>query len=68
MKLTDFGQKISAHANAKKWSVGARQNVRQLDTMVQIDGTIRGLFGKRLGYKDLISGSDGSLHCMRAKK
>ena len=40
----------------------ARQNVRQLDTMVQIDCTIRGLFGKRLKYADLVGGSDGRLH------
>ena len=40
----------------------ARQNVRQLDTMVQIDCTIRGLFGKRLKYADLVSGPDGRLH------
>ena len=40
----------------------ARQNVRQLDTMVQIDCTIRGLFGKRLKYVDLVGGSDGRLH------
>ncbi len=33
----------------------ARQNVRQLDTMVQIDCTIRGLFGKRLKYANLVS-------------
>ena len=40
----------------------ARQNVRQLDTMVQIDCTIRGLFGKRLKYADLVGGRDGRLH------
>lgn len=40
----------------------ARQNVRQLDTMVQIDTTIRGLFGKRLKYADLVDGPDGRLH------
>ncbi len=40
----------------------ARQNVRALDTMVQIDCTIRGLFNKRLKYADLISGPDGRLH------
>ena len=41
---------------------GARQYVRQLDTMLQIDCTIRGLFNKRLKYKDLVSGVDGRLH------
>ena len=41
----------------------ARQNVRQLDTMVQVDCTIQGLVsGKRLKYADLVSGSDGRLH------
>ena len=36
----------------------ARQNVRQLDTMVQIDNTIRGLSGKRLRYEEVV-GPDG---------
>ena len=41
----------------------ARQNVRQLDTVVQIDCTIQGLVSsKRLKYVDLISGPDGRLH------
>ena len=40
----------------------ARQNVRDLDTMVQIDCTISGLFGKRMKYADLVNGSDGRLH------
>ena len=40
----------------------ARQNVRELDTMVQIDCTIRGLFGKRLKYADRVDGPDGRLH------
>ncbi len=40
----------------------ARQNVRALDTMVQIDSTICGLFGKRFNYTDLVSGSYGRLH------
>lgn len=39
-----------------------RQNARQLDTMVYIDCTIRGLFGKRLKYEDLIGGIDGRMH------
>ena len=39
----------------------ARQNVRQLDTMVQIDNTIRGLSGKRLRYEEVV-GPDGRLH------
>ncbi len=40
----------------------ARHNVRELDTMVQIDCTIRGLFDKRLKYTDLVGGTDGRLH------
>lgn len=32
-----------------------RNNVRQLDTMEQINTTIAGLVGKRLKYKELIS-------------
>ncbi len=40
----------------------ARQNVRELDTMVQIDTTICGLFGKRLKYVELIDGMDGRIH------
>ena len=31
-----------------------RCNVRQLDTMLQVDGTIAGLVGKRLRYRELV--------------
>ena len=40
----------------------ARQNVHQLDTMVQIDSMNRGLSGKRLRYEELVDGPDGRLH------
>ena len=41
----------------------ARQNVRSLDSMVQIDCTIQGLVSnKRLKYADLTGGPDGRLH------
>ena len=41
----------------------ARHNVRQLDTMVQIDGTVQGLVStRRLKYVDLVGGADGRLH------
>ena len=36
-----------------------RQNIRQIDTMLQIDCTIQGLFGKRLKYNDLIGDPEG---------
>lgn len=39
----------------------ARESVRALDTMVQIDSTICGLFGKQLKYTDPVSGSNGRL-------
>ena len=40
----------------------ARQNVQAMDTMVQTDSTICGLFGKRLKHTDLVFGRDGRLH------
>ena len=37
----------------------ARQHVRELDTMIQIDTSIFDLFGKRLKHANLIVGIDG---------
>ena len=39
-----------------------RQKVRELDTIKQIDCTINGLVGKRLKFKDLVSGEDGRMN------
>ena len=46
--------------NADEFSV--RQNVGDLNTMVQVDCTIGGLYGKRLKYTNLVSVPDGRLH------
>ena len=45
-----------------------RQNVRQWDTMNQVDSTIRALFGKRLRYEELVDGPDDRLQRLRSVK
>ena len=40
----------------------ARHNVRELDTMVQSDWTIRELSDKRLKNNDLVNETDGRIH------
>ncbi len=39
-----------------------RHNIRELDTIRQMESVIVGLVGKRLRYKDLVSGIDGRLN------
>ena len=38
-----------------------RHNMRELDTIIQMEQVVAGMVGKRLKYKDLISGIDGRL-------
>ena len=39
-----------------------RHNMRELDTIIQLKQVVAGMVGKRLKYKDLISGIDGRLY------
>ncbi len=39
-----------------------RHNLRELDTIIQMERVVAGMVGKRLKYKELVSGVDGRLY------
>lgn len=56
------------HLNKYVDECSVRQNVRQWNTMNQVDSTIRALFGKRLRYEELVDGPDDRLQRLRSVK
>ena len=50
------------HLHRYIYEFAGRHNIRSLDTIDQMQSVVNGMLGKRLEYKDLVSGVDGRMN------
>ena len=50
------------HLHRYIYEFAGRHNIRSLDTIDQMQSVVNGMLGKRLEYKNLVSGVDGRMN------